>query len=392
VNILYLTEFLSAIGGGGEEAFYNYAQAMAARGHNVHVICRRSPEDFGVRTGSLNVHRIAPETSLRHGYFPTLAQQAAYVPSAIAQGYIVIRQHGIDVIHANTLSPAIAGAALSMISGIPLVNTFHHVHAVKSKRYLQGSALLRLPRLACEKAILGLPADVVHAVSQSTKDDLVQFGVNPERIAVVPNAVPQHWASVRRSYQGYALFMGRLVKSKNLDVVIKAFRQVVDAAPAARLVVAGDGPARAEWTEMTSLLGLEDNIRFEGYISEKRKEELLANCSMVVFPSLIEGFGLVALEAFAHEKPLLASDTDSSREMVRHGIDGQLLPAQDEIKWAEAITGLFADMAECTAMGGRGKARAERYKIDGVAKELEELYLRAARARGGHPDLAVNAE
>jgi len=49
-------------------------------------------------------------------------------------------------------------------------------------------------------------------------------------------------------------------------------------------------------------------------------------------------------------------------------------------------------MAECTAMGGRGKARAERYKIDGVAKELEELYLRAARARGGHPDLAVNAE
>ncbi|MGI0020933.1 MAG: glycosyltransferase family 4 protein [Nitrososphaera sp.] len=392
MNILYLTEFLSAIGGGGEVAFYNYAQAMAERGHNVHVICRQSPEDFGVRTGSLHVHRIGPETSLRHGHFPTLAQQAAYVPGAVAEGCRIIRRQDIDVIHANTLSPAIAGTALSMISGLPLVNTFHHVYAVKSKRYLQGMALLRLPRLACEKAILGLPADVVHAVSQSTRDDLVQFGVKPERITVVPNAVPQLWASGRRSYQGYALFMGRLVKSKNLDVVIRAFRRVVDAVPAARLIVAGDGPARAEWAEMASLLGLEDNIRFEGYVSEKRKEELLANCSAVVFPSLIEGFGLIALEAFAHEKPVLASDTDSSRERVRHGIDGLLLPAHDAIKWAEAMTGLFADRAACAAMGGRGKARAERFKIDDVARELEALYFRAARARGGHPDLAVKTE
>jgi glycosyltransferase involved in cell wall biosynthesis len=186
--------------------------------------------------------------------------------------------------------------------------------------------------------------------------------------------------------------MSRLVKSKNLDVVIRAFRRVVDAMPAARLVVAGGGPARAEWAEMASLLGLKDNVRFEGYVSEKRKEELLANCSIVVFPSLIEGFGLVALEAFAHEKPVLASDTDSSREMVRHGIDGLLLPAHDAIKWAEAITGLFADRAACAAMGRRGKAKGERFKIDYVARELEDLYFRAARARGRHPDLAVKTE
>ncbi|HEX7031487.1 MAG TPA: hypothetical protein VF172_00660, partial [Nitrososphaera sp.] len=63
-----------------------------------------------------------------------------------------------------------------------------------------------------------------------------------------------------------------------------------------------------------------------------------------------------------------------------------------ESKWAEAIAGLLVDRTACAAMGGRGKARTERFKIDSVAMKLEELYLRAARARGGHPDLAVKAE
>lgn len=392
MNILYLTEFLSAIGGGGDVAFYNHALAMAERGHDVHIVCRRSPEDFGMRTGSLHIHRIGSEMTLRHGHFPTLAQQTMYVLGAVAEGRRIIRGKDIDIIHANTLSPAIAGAALSIISGLPLVNTFHHVHAVKSKRYLQGRALLRLPRLVCEKIILSLPVDVVHAVSQSTKEDLVQFGVEPNKIIVVPNGVPQFWAAGRRSYQTYALFIGRLVKYKNLDVVIRAFGRVVDNLPAAKLIVAGDGPARSEWAEMASSLGLKDNIRFEGYVSEKRKEELLANCSAVVVPSLIEGFGLVALEAFVHEKPVLASDTDSSREMVRQGIDGLLLPAHDAIKWSEAITALFVDRAECAAMGIRGKAGAHRFNIGEVARELEAVYFKAIRAKGGQPNVAAKID
>ena len=76
--------------------------------------------------------------------------------------------------------------------------------------------------------------------------------------------------------------------------------------PDAKLVIVGEGPMRSKWEKQVKDNNLEDNIEFKGFITDKNKIELLSKCSALVFPSLVEGFGLVVLEAFAMKKPVLA--------------------------------------------------------------------------------------
>ena len=132
VNILYLTEFLSAIAGGGGSGFFSYALAMGARGHHVHVVCHKSRNDSIILPNShVEVHKIDPEANFTHGSFPSIASRFLYVIRMVIESIRIIKNERIDIIHANTLDPTIAGAILGSIFKIPVVNTVHHVQGVQ---------------------------------------------------------------------------------------------------------------------------------------------------------------------------------------------------------------------------------------------------------------------
>lgn len=386
MRILYLTEFLSAIGGGGEVIFRDLAVEMANRGHKVDLVCHQSEDLWELENELLKVHRIPPPIGLKHGCFPSLTQQLSYISRLVIKGSQLIDKNRIDLIHSNTISPVFAGAILGKIYSIPVINTIHHVHSLKNGQYagtLNGTArfaikLFSLPKFLCEKIIVRLPAVGIHTVSESSKDDLIRFGVNDSAIIkIVPNAVDFRRLDAVHDvqYGRFALFIGRLVDYKNLDVIITAFRKVVDAIPDARLAIIGDGPAAQKWKEMVSSNGLSANIEFLGYVTEERKDELLRNCSMLVFPSLIEGFGLVILESFARKKPVIVSDVRPLDEIVDDGVDGFIVPATSPADWAEKILLLFRNESICEAMGTKGRNKVEaRFNIIHAAEDLESFY------------------
>lgn len=204
LKILYLTEFLSATGGGGEVVFCDLASEMARKGHTVHIICHQSQDDTWRISDSIRtpvVHRIKPPVNLQHGYFPSAIQQIQYVLNLIVKGYRLVKQQNFDIIHANTLSPAIAGSILFRVFRIPLVITVHHVHALQDKNnqlcpkdYQRRNRFAitshhQLSRLICERIIFNLPADVLHAVSNAIRDDLIRFGTRT-RIVTISNGIP----------------------------------------------------------------------------------------------------------------------------------------------------------------------------------------------------------
>lgn len=173
------------------------------------------------------------------------------------------------------------------------------------------------------------------------------------------------------------------LRKKNLGVVIEAFAKAVRSVSSAKLVIVGDGPMRNTWIEQARNLGIEDNVIFMGYVSDEKKLELLSKCSALVFPSLVEGFGLAILEAFAMSKPVMVSNIESVKELVHDGLNGFVI--SNPADWENKMKLLLSDETLCRAMGRNGRGKAEQYfQLSPIGEKFEALYcsLCATYSRG----------
>jgi glycosyltransferase involved in cell wall biosynthesis len=382
MNILYITQWCSSIGGGGEVVFHNLATRMANRGHNVEMICGLSCDVSSYKMGKVTINAIKPKLRIPP---PSITENAIFILRAVLKGYQIVRKNNIELIHANNLASAIAGSILARISNKPLVTTIHDVFSSSSSDYWNQwvkqndkiSSLTSKIGPTIEKITVKMPTNIIHTVSDSSKEDLVRFGTTSP-IKVIPNGLDLPSYTKFGSdieYQNFVLFVGRLVFYKNLNTVIASFQDVVKKSPDSKLYVVGDGPMRNKWEKMVSDMGLTKSIVFNGYVSDERKIELLSKCSALLLPSFVEGFGLVILESFAMNKPVLVADAKPSNELVDDGVDGFILPINNPTNWSEKISFLLDNKDICKKMGVNGRTKLEKkYSLDLVVNEMESLY------------------
>jgi glycosyltransferase involved in cell wall biosynthesis len=388
MNVLYITQWFSYIGGGGEVQFINLINAMANKGHRVHVICQRlSNSEISNEIENLHIHRVKP--IIRNERL-NLNQNMRFIINAVYKGSKLIKDERIDIIHVNNFSPVIAGSILSKIFNIPIIKTIHAVYCTspdfwrKWSSQNNASSMLWIVGPLFEKITIRLHADIIHAVSNATKMDILKVNAK-SKITVIPNGVDLSIydnLKLNIDYQKYVVFIGRLVVNKNLDIVISSFKDVIITIPEAKLIVIGSGPKLDEWKNMVSDMGLSSNIEFTGYISQEDKMDLLSKCSALVLPSTVEGQPIAALEALAMSKPLLLSDIEPSYEIVTEGVDGFILPTNDARKWAERITFLLSRKDVCEKMGREGRLKVEKkYNIKRLLDNVETTYHRLQRLR-----------
>jgi len=372
MNILYITQWFSYIGGGGEVQFINLINAMARKGHRVHVICQKlSNFEISNNIENLQVHRVKPIIKNER---LNLNQNVRFIINAIYKGSELIKDERMAIIHVN----------------IPLMKTIHAVYCASPDFWRKwssqdnASSMLSIIGPLFEKIIIRLHADTIHAVSNATKKDIIKVNAK-SKIIVIPNGVDlsnYNNLKVNIDYQKYVVFIGRLVVNKNLDTVISSFKEVISAIPEAKLIVIGSGPKLNEWKKMVSDMGLHSNIEFTGYISQEDKMDLLSKCSALVLPSTVEGQPIAALEAFAMSKPLLLSDIEPSYEIVTEGVDGFILPTNDARKWAEMIIFLLSRKDVCEKMGREGRLKVEKkYNLERLLDNMESTYHRMLRLR-----------
>ena len=391
MNILFFCQlYPPAIYGGGEYIFYQYAKELAKRGHNITTIAQRL-------NGTLNFEQIDGIKVFRtgssieyHGVLPvSMMRNSNYLMSAVSKGVNIMAKNQIDVIHSNTYIPALAGCICAQIFRKPHIITFHDVYFLRREAFWgswssqsNSSGLVSLAGSSVEKVLLKLPNTVYHTVSETSKEDLVYSKVKD--VIVVPNGIDISEYSNENEVKTddfQVVFIGRLVFYKNLDTVIKAFKKVASKIPKAKLVVIGDGPMRSDWTELVTTLGLREHVTFAGNISHDEKLRILNKSSFLVFPSVIEGFGIVILEAFACNKPVLVSEVKPLTEIVGNGQDGYFVAPFDVEAWADKIVDLLSAPKKVAEMGVRGRKKVEdNYTIAKVVDKLEELYLRTANS------------
>ncbi|MGQ9567807.1 MAG: glycosyltransferase family 4 protein [Anaerolineae bacterium] len=237
----------------------------------------------------------------------------------------------------------------------------------------------------------------VIAVSEQTRQDLMRvYGIPGERIAVTHEAAVPGFAPVRDPAaleetcarygirRPYVLALGNLQPRKNVARLVEAFALAREEAHLPhQLVVAG----KAQWRESEVLatverLGLEDAVRFPGYVADEDLPALYSGAGCFAYPSLYEGFGLPPLEAMACGTPVLASHAGALREVV--GNAAWVVDPTDVRDIARGLLALLTDPGTAQAYRERGLAHAATFSWHRLAEQTLEVYRQVVtEARGG---------
>jgi glycosyltransferase involved in cell wall biosynthesis len=370
--------------GGGEVLFWDLAKSLAAQGNQVHVITERVRGEMDRETlDGVSIQRVGRPANYKGALATSFLESLAYFVEAFIAGIQHISRNGTDVIHSNTYVPALAGQICATLLGRKHVITVHDVYLASMPWFWEKWARqrdvgfpARLFGPTLEKSLLRLPANAIHTVSETSRQDLVAIGMKG-KIVVVPNGIDAARYEDQSSSMNprQAIYIGRLVFYKNLELVLRAFTKVIDEIEDAKLAIVGDGPVRSLWENVAAQLGLKKHVKFYGRVSDNDKVRLLKESSFLILPSLVEGFGIVTLEAFACEKPVLVSDIGAMRELVTEGVDGYLLNAFSEEDWTEKMVYLFTHSSDARRLGIEGRRKFDaHYSIKRVARQMESLY------------------
>lgn len=251
--------------------------------------------------------------------------------------------------------------------------------------------------------------DRVYVPSHATGDELAERGIARERIAFYPRGIDtETFTPARRNgffnrYDGNTvtlprtflnseearaagpgrtaapsnaaqpvrfLYVGRLSREKNLHVLADAYRLVAARAPHLRLVLVGDGPARAELEE--TLRGLP--VTFTGYLTGDDLANAYASSDIFVFPSGTDTFGNVVLEAQASGLPVVVTDKGGPQENLLPGRTGAIVPEGDATAMAQAMLDMAADPARLDAMRADARAYAESRSFEAAFLQQWAMY------------------
>ncbi|WP_369141092.1 glycosyltransferase [Modestobacter versicolor] len=244
----------------------------------------------------------------------------------------------------------------------------------KQRRY-------HLPLAAVERAGVAAHSQAI-AVSQGIADEL-RARNGSLLTTVIPNGVDSAAYRVARPGLGHdVLFVGRFdMEHKGLDLLVRAWA-AARGATGARLLLAGDGPDAGRVRSEVISLGLQDHVRFLGWLSGDDKYRAMAAARLVVMPSRYETFGMVAIEALACGTPVVAFDIPCLREVLPPEVS-RTVPEMTASALAQALVDSYGDdeLAAAAAEHGPGHARA--YGWDGIAAQQARAYLTAMRGSRG---------
>jgi len=360
-----LSQFFSTTKGGGEYVFKTIANSLVENGHSVWVITNKIKDESYQAVDNLKIITVNPELEYKGGLPPSFADNIRYVLNAYRKGKSLIKKENIDLIHSNNFSPALAGSLISYFTKTPHITTIHDIFSIYDKDFWkkwasQSGVSYTNARLVpfFERIMMRFRYDCIHTVSNATKNDIQKIGTK-KPIHVIPNCLQEEKAIHTDIKKKQFVYLGRLVFYKNIEVILGAFEIVSKQFPDARLVIAGDGPNKESLQQLVKRLGIEENVIFTGYVTSQQKIKLLAESNALLFPSKIEGFGLVMLEAFQQNRPVLVSNILPMSDIIENNKTGLIIDADDEKKWADAIISFIKNPQESTLMGKNGKETLE---------------------------------
>ena len=305
--------------------------------------------------------------------------------------YRMMRRFRPQIVHTHTAKAGMLGRLAARAAGVPVVVHTFHGHVLRG--YFGGltTAFYR----AVERR-LGASSDVLVAVSEAVKRDLVALGVAPDaKIRVIPLGLdlePLAGALPRGSLRGEARvgegaplvgIVGRLAPIKDVDTFLRAAVAVRAALPAARFAVVGDGEERGRLEAESARMGLGGAVFFHGW--RREMTEVYGDLDVVVNCSRNAGTPVALIEALAAGRPVVATRVGGTPDLLGEGRRGVLVPPGDAGALAAAVLDALRGRDEIRARSREGQAyvlahHSARRLIDDVDALYRELLSRPAAA------------
>jgi glycogen synthase len=379
--------------GGGEASYVKaLASGLAKDGNDVVVLVPGS-EPAGLSAEGFRIVRLGLGRGPIRG--------AGFLSEAEREITRLAREGAIDVAHVAFDYPTF----FVRLRGIlPCVATVHHLHKVEALSMLpyesgavrKCSQILKGSILTFLEGNLARQCGKVIAVSEFTAASVrMHTPVPAERISVVRNGIDVSdyergdGERFRREFPGLGermvLYVGRLERSKGLHFLVPAFARACARAGTSTMVIVGRGSPEyvKELKSLAASAGVSDNVVFAGRMPQELLPHAYAASSLVVLPSLMEGFGMTALESMASGKPCVATMVGALPETVRQGETGLLVRPADPKGLGDAMATLLADPGLAREMGRRGLEIAKKdYGIERMTAETLAVYRQAVEGTG----------
>jgi glycosyltransferase involved in cell wall biosynthesis len=308
-----------------------------------------------------------------------------------ALSFLSARGGDYDLVHDNQ---SLSYAMLRLQDrGVPLVTTIHHP-ITSDLRLVLDACRWWWPRLLARRwySFLGMQKRValglrhVVTVSACSRRDVARdFGLAEERLALVYNGVDSAVFSpadgcLRKPLQ-LMVTASADQPLKGLRVLLLAFSALLPRYPGLRLLVVGKLRAGSDTEKLVARLGIAAHIDFLSGIATRELVRHYRESTLVVVPSLYEGFGLPAAEAMSCGAAVISSDGGALPEIV--GDAGVLVPAGDEHALEQAIDGLLRDPARRAALGEQARARIlGQFCWRRAAREMTRYYEQVLASHG----------
>jgi glycogen(starch) synthase len=361
--------------GGVEIAVSHLASELSAKGHQVSVITARpflSHLKAHETINGVQVYR-TPFSAFGTRFRSSIAFPFRF-PGSLLRMIRIVRSHRADVINLHFVdSGGFYALCLKGLLRIPLVVTLHGEDLQLFPKQAAAYRWILSRALRQAAFVTGCSSNLLEEASQN----------HPEIIGKsVPilNGIELSELAGHEAYASdgpYLFAVGRLVYKKGFDVLIEAFRLVLQSFPHLMLVLAGDGPERSNLESKIQALGLNDRIKLLGQVERAQVGGLFSGCQFFVLPSRREPFGIVNLEAMAFGKAIVATRVGGVPEILTEGENALLVPPDDAAAMATAMTTLLQNTGLRTAMETANQRKVLDFTWDKVCQQYLSVYQQA---------------
>ncbi len=374
--------------GGDSRCMFETARQLRKRGLEVHHFAMQHPQNQPCEDSAYFAPYVDyPELMAKSGVGSKLQVLKSSLHNSDARRSVgaLLDTMRPDVAHVHSIMHHLTASVVLELRkrGIPIVWTLHDYKAVcPTTRLLRdgapceacsGGRFFNATRYRCKRDSLAASAlttvelhlhrlwsvyeeaDLLIAPSQFLRDKVVEMGLRPRRIEVLPNFVESSTYEPQCDDEGYVLYVGRLSHEKGLPTLIEAAGQV----PSVELRIAGTGELEGELRERCTREGWR-NVRFEGFVGGSDLVDLYRGARALLIPSeWYENCPMVVLEAYAFGKPVIGSRLGGLIDLVEDGVTGALIEPGVVSAWSTALRSVAHEPEVWRSMGLRARERAE---------------------------------
>jgi glycosyltransferase involved in cell wall biosynthesis len=369
IKVAMLISKAEASLGGTQKQALRLADELQSQGVSVLILTKRKRGQHGHGQGG----ELNGRVQIVHLPVSELQPAWSFLLSFLVWAWI--NRGSFQIIHAHNAAMGVISSVVGWLIGKKVIVK---IPSLKYVQYLNGGSLSRELR----RWILTRTTERFIAVSTEMVHALLEAGIAPQKLALICNGIELTAAcntnpcALKQELLGdperpVVLFVGRLVKEKGLDRLLRVWA-AVPGHERMLLLIVGDGPLREDLESQAKKLQLLSSVRFLGHQTDVSKFYFIAD--LFVLPSKTEGMSNSLLEAMAAGLPVVASNVGGNKDVIRDQQSGFLVDWEDTTLCAETLLTLLSDMELRQRIGNAARRQVSAFAMSNVAQRYHGLY------------------